>query len=442
MLPETMKALLINSATGFGTDGPDYQRGYGIVNAQEAIDQMLAGGLMESLLESDETFTYSFNVPQGLDELRISLAWSDVPASGNVIPTLVNDLDLVVTAPLSINYFPWVLDPENPINAATRAIDHTNVCEQVTVSNPASGEWTITVNGQINTGDSQTFGIASNVPLVTEWTTVSGVVESGSLHEGVPGRVSIVGGSQSVWTTPDGAYTLSVPRGSEYELRAEAFTFYPEIATVNANTASIVQDFELSDAAAVTLSGIVSNGQGFVFPGSQITVEFPNSTPPSAITDASGTYSVVLPGSNRYTITANYMGVTTSEIIELPASGTATLDIILGGDRLLPAGPDEYGYYCYELADLELVPIYEYTSIMPSQGGTGTQVGPGTGNDWLETVNLPFTMTYYGQAYDRLTISADGWVGVDSTIGGDQPWTNIGIPDNGRSQRHDLCFLG
>ena len=34
-LPETMKALLINSATDIGAIGPDYQTGYGVVNASE-----------------------------------------------------------------------------------------------------------------------------------------------------------------------------------------------------------------------------------------------------------------------------------------------------------------------------------------------------------------------------------------------------------------------
>ncbi|MBU1920958.1 S8 family serine peptidase [bacterium] len=428
MLPETMKALLINSATELGTaDGPDYQRGYGIVNAQEAIDQMIAGGILESSLEIDEVFNYTFTVPQGLAELSISLAWSDVPASGNVIPTLVNDLDLVLSSPLDTDHLPWVLNPDSPASAATRAEDHTNVCEQVTVANPTPGEWTLIVTGLLNSGDSQTFAIASSIPLVTEWTTVSGTVASTVTQTGVPGRVSIVGGSQTIWTTADGAYTLSLPLGASYQLRAEAYGLLPETVTINANISTISQDFELDDAEQVTLSGIVSNGQGYVFPGAAISVEFPNSTPPGAITDAAGNYSILLPGSNRYTITANYMGVTTSEIIELPASGTATLNIILGGDRLLPVGPDDYGYYCYELADIDLTPVYEYTSIMPSQGGTGTQVGPGTGNDWIQTVNLPFTMTYYGQDYTQVTIAADGWVAMGSITALDSAYRNVNI---------------
>lgn len=428
MLPETMKALLINS-TGDATNfnGPSYQQGYGLVNAQQAIDQLIAGGVLESALEIDEVFTYTFNVPQGVAELSVSLAWSDVPASGNVIPTLVNDLDLVLTDPNTTNHLPWILNPAAPGSAPTNGEDHTNVCEQVAVLNPTPGQWTLTVSGQVNSGESQTFGIVANVPLVSEWTTVSGVVESASSQTGVPGRVMIVGSSQTVWTSPAGAYTLSVPTGVSYQIRAEAYGLVPDIATVNANTPTVTQNFELADAQSVTLSGTISNGQGYYFPNVVLSVEFPNATPPGTTADAAGSYSINLPGGNRYTFNLNFLGVTQSEVVELPLTGSATHDFIFGGDRLLPAGPDDYGYYCSELADVDLTPVYEYSSIMPSQGGAGTQVGPGSGNDWLQTVNLPFTVTYYGQQFNQVTIAADGWVAMGSITAVDSAYRNVNI---------------
>ena len=44
-------------------------------------------------------------------------------------------------------------------------------------------------------------------------------------------------------------------------------------------------------------------------------------------------------------------------------------------------------------------------------------------NAW---VDLPFTFTYYGQDYDRITIGSNGFVVMDST--NDVDWSNTGIP--------------
>ena len=55
---------------------------------------------------------YVVVVSPGDEQLKVTLAWDDVPGSPNVIPSLVNDLDLRVYSPSSVQYFP--LDPWTP----------------------------------------------------------------------------------------------------------------------------------------------------------------------------------------------------------------------------------------------------------------------------------------------------------------------------------------
>jgi hypothetical protein len=428
-LPETMKSLLINSATGFGSPGPDFQRGYGIVNAQRAIDNMIAGGLLESSLSVDENFSYTFTVEPGMTQLSISLAWSDFPASGNVIPTLVNDLDLVLTDPNDSDYLPWILNPSTPAVAATNGEDHVNICEQVQVANPTPGEWTLTVSGSVNAGDAQTFGIAANVPLVAEWTTVSGQITDAITTNSLPGRVSVVDGSQSVWTDSEGNYTLSVPRGATHNLLAESYGYVAVTTSLSATQESQILDFSLTTAQNGTINGSVTNQVGWFLRNAEVRFEFPQATIPPVMTNPVGAFTTQLPGGNTYIAIANYLGVEQSASVYVPENASATLDIVIQDNRINPSGPDDYGYYCYENTDLDLAPVYEYTSIMPSQGGAGTQVGPLTGNDWMSTVTLPFTVTYYGQAYTQVTISADGWVRMDTAVVDTGGFRNVSIPD-------------
>ena len=102
--------------------------------------------------------------------MRVTICWTDVegtPAyvsTGDTIvdPTnlmLVNDLDLRVTEGGN-TYFPWILDPANPSNAATTADNFRDNVEQVYIASPSSGDYTITVNHKNSlTNGSQAFSL-------------------------------------------------------------------------------------------------------------------------------------------------------------------------------------------------------------------------------------------------------------------------------------------
>ena len=192
-LPSTTKAILIQTAvdqagTGSGTNpdtgnataygpGPDWATGYGSIDAA-AASQLITD---EKFLEDEVSTTnvtddHFVGVAAGQPELRVTIAWDDLPGTPNAdhaAPALVNDLDLLLIGPNGEVVRPLVLaaatqfdcdggtagtqtgtcnpgaDPgpwptaangAGSINAA-QGTDRLNNVEQVVVANPAPGLW-------------------------------------------------------------------------------------------------------------------------------------------------------------------------------------------------------------------------------------------------------------------------------------------------------------
>lgn len=133
----TQKGLLMHTstdATRNGHVGPDYATGYGIMNGVEAVDHITESltepvttrmrHYWEDTLDDGETLTFEFLAGGG--DFKASLSWLDPVGdewSGILddrTPHLVNDLDLLLTDNLGNTYMTWVLDPDNPGDAATR----------------------------------------------------------------------------------------------------------------------------------------------------------------------------------------------------------------------------------------------------------------------------------------------------------------------------------
>jgi hypothetical protein len=73
-------------------------------------------------------------------------------------------------------------------------------------------------------------------------------------------------------------------------------------------------------------------------------------------------------------------------------------------------------YYAYESKDTlySESPTFEWLEIDPDSGGYG-EVLPFSNDVQVLVVDLPFTFTYWGSDYTRLTVSADGWVAPGET---------------------------
>jgi len=164
--PSTLKALLVNTAQDYGNVGPDFQFGYGEIRPQagaEAIRNRHA--ILQRQIDQGGHTTFDFIVEAGTPVLQATVAWSDPPGQYLAQIELVNDLDVYFESPSGVIHRPWVLDPANPANPATRGLDRRNPMEQVTVVSPAQGHWILHVDGYAVPDGPQNYSVVANLPL-------------------------------------------------------------------------------------------------------------------------------------------------------------------------------------------------------------------------------------------------------------------------------------
>jgi len=171
------KAILVNSVDDVGTIGPDFQTGYGQLNALAAIetinDQRFISGMLSS---QSSAFNQSIQIPANAVNLRVTLVWTDVPANPNDAIALINDLDLTVSDGGN-SYLPFILDSspnETALNQpATTGEDHLNNIEQVFIANPAGEEITIEITPFDISTSEQNFYVAYQFDIADNfrWTS-------------------------------------------------------------------------------------------------------------------------------------------------------------------------------------------------------------------------------------------------------------------------------
>ncbi len=155
MRSATIKALAIHTADEAGPNtGPDYMNGWGLMNMASAAqlisdDVAQTDHISEHVLSDSDTFEYSV-YSEGSAPLKVTIAWTDPQASvpgaalDPATKLLINDLDIRVSN--GSTYFPWVLDKNNPSNAATTGDNDVDNVEQILIAAPAAGTYTITVS--------------------------------------------------------------------------------------------------------------------------------------------------------------------------------------------------------------------------------------------------------------------------------------------------------
>lgn len=144
-----IKAILCNGASDRGNAGPDYQYGFGWMNLLRSIDMIENTRYFTGTVTNGSTNTHSITIPSNTAQLKVMLYWNDPAASPLSAKTLVNDLDLEVVDPSSTTNLPKVLDTSNSNlnNIAVTAADHLNNMEQVVISNPTAGAYSLKVKG-------------------------------------------------------------------------------------------------------------------------------------------------------------------------------------------------------------------------------------------------------------------------------------------------------
>lgn len=164
-----IKGLLCNNAKDLGNANPDYKFGFGRINAMEAVLALEENRFLVDNVSQGITKTYSITVPSGVPQVKVLLVWSDVAGAitYSATPVLVNNLDLQVSDGIT-TFNPWVLDPNNRNNVATRGVDNLNNIEQVTIDTPTAGTYQITVSGAAVPMGNQEFALTwqMNTPFV------------------------------------------------------------------------------------------------------------------------------------------------------------------------------------------------------------------------------------------------------------------------------------
>ncbi len=235
-LPALVKAMLIQTTSDMGNDGPDYRFGYGNVNGQALIDLLRdgdpigTGGPSTDRWGTDSitnggTDNYSFTVPAGTGVLKASLAWDDASAAAFSADPLVNDLDLVLVEPDGVTlHRAFVLNPASPDAAATTGTNTLDNQEQVIVEGPAAGVWTVRVSGTVVPTAPQTYGLAySAIPEVSISGGCSNAVTNGGFETDTTGW-TLSGGATRTAAPAAGHGSFSLRFGSTNSAVAEAFT--------------------------------------------------------------------------------------------------------------------------------------------------------------------------------------------------------------------------
>ena len=176
MKASTLKAVMTNSADEAGDyDGPDYQFGWGLINAKKGTDIITQKGvgsiIDERILVQGGTYTRNV-VASGTQPLKVTVAWTDRSGQVNTgtlddaSVKLVNDLDVRVLKG-GETYYPWVLNPFFLQGGAVQDDNPYDNIESVDVVDP-QGTYTIVISHKGNL-----VGGEQNYSLV-----VSGVTES------------------------------------------------------------------------------------------------------------------------------------------------------------------------------------------------------------------------------------------------------------------------
>ncbi len=179
--PAVLKTLMIATADDLGNPGPDFTYGYGFLDAQAAVDTMVADGgqgrrIVQNTVATGQELDYPLTV-SGTQNLRVVLGWFDPevtsfpvdsgdPTDPLAAQTLVNDLDLSVVDASGNTVLPYVLDMHNPGNAAAHGANHVDNTEEVEIANATPGTYKVVVKGTaVTVASPQAFVLVSNADL-------------------------------------------------------------------------------------------------------------------------------------------------------------------------------------------------------------------------------------------------------------------------------------
>ncbi|WP_279295678.1 S8/S53 family peptidase [Paraflavisolibacter caeni] len=170
-----VKAVIINSADDIGNLHVDYSSGYGSLNAWKAVSTVLENRILSDSVSSGASKTFPISIPAGVLQLKVTVAWTDVPAAPNAVKALVNDVDAKLLSPATNeSWLPWVLSSFPHVDSlqrpAHRMLDTLNNVEQITIDHPQPGIYLLQVKGTRITTDRQKIFAAIQMDTANSFT--------------------------------------------------------------------------------------------------------------------------------------------------------------------------------------------------------------------------------------------------------------------------------
>ena len=170
---DILKACMINAAIDKGRKGPDFDSGFGMVDAKATIDTINSLSSNKPLVYADsvshqERKELHFQMVEA-GHFKATISWIDPEASPTSAQALVNDIDMWLENSAGKKFYPYTLDGAHPTALAVQTkLNHVDNNEQVEVANLPAGAYTLVIKGGLIVTKSQEFALASNVSVSSE----------------------------------------------------------------------------------------------------------------------------------------------------------------------------------------------------------------------------------------------------------------------------------
>ncbi len=168
---DILKSVLVNTAIDRGRKGPDYEVGFGLIDAKAAVDTVRSLDSTSPLIYSGrmlhgdrEEFTFELKSP---NLFKATISWVDPEANPAHNQSLVNDIDIwLENSESGKKYYPFTLDKDNPKKLAiSNKLNKVDNIEQILVENLPAGTYKFIVKGERIISDDQEYAIASNISI-------------------------------------------------------------------------------------------------------------------------------------------------------------------------------------------------------------------------------------------------------------------------------------